>query len=150
MAIIRWYDPPEAGRSGHLLDRLQREMNRIFTDFSRGAPSRVGVFPSINLSEDQENLYLRSELPGIRPEELDISVEGETITLRGERKLAETGENVSYHRREREAGRFRRIISLPSKIDTEAVNATFKNGILKIVLPKAKEAQPKQIKIQTG
>lgn len=101
----------------------------------------------MNVSEDAENLYLYAELPGIKPEDIEISVEGESVTLRGERKL-QAAQNVSYHRRERESGRFRRIITLPTRINTEAVNAHFKNGVLKIVLPKAEEAKPKQIKVK--
>lgn len=150
MAIIRWYEEPEHTRSGSELERIKREMNRLFSDFlGRGTPSfRTGVFPPVNVSEDSENIYLRSELPGIQPEEIDISVEGDTITLKGERKL-KTAENVSFHRREREGGRFRRIVTLSTKIDPDAVKAAFKNGILKIVLPKAPEARPKQIKVMT-
>lgn len=92
---------------------------------------------------------MSSELPGIEPGDIDISVEGETLTLRGERKLPETGEGVNYHRREREAGRFRRIVSLPARIDPDGVEAVFKNGVLRIVLPKAAEARPKQVKVKT-
>jgi HSP20 family protein len=151
MAIIRWYEQPDFQRFSGELDRIKREMNRLFSDF-RGRGSSLlhtGVFPPVNLSEDAGNLYLRAELPGIQPEDIEICVEGETLTLKGERKLAAT-ENVSFHRREREGGRFRRILSLPSRVNAEAVSAVFKNGVLKIVLPKAPEAQPKQIKVATG
>jgi HSP20 family protein len=150
MAIIRWYERPDPRGLSDQVERMQREMNRVFTDFfGRGAsPLRAGVFPPVNVTEDQENLYIRAELPGIKPEEMEISVEGETLTLRGERKL-HTAENVSYHRREREAGRFRRILTLPARINPEGVNAIFKNGVLNVVLPKAEEARPKQIRIKS-
>jgi len=150
MAVIRWYEQPELTRSGGELERMKREMNRLFSDFfGKGTSSfRTGVFPPVNLGEDSENLYLRSELPGIQPEDIEISVEGDTITLKGERKL-QAAENVSFHRREREGGRFRRIVTLSTKIDTDAVKAVFKNGVLKIVLPKVAEARPKQIKVAT-
>jgi HSP20 family protein len=146
MAIIRWYDRPDFSP----MERLQREMNRAFSDFfGKPSPMHAPVFPPVNLSEDEENFYLRSELPGVKPEDLDISEEGETVTLRGERKLAKAGENVSYHRRERESGRFRRTISLSARIDPERVNALFIGGVLKITLPKAKETLPTQIKIKS-
>jgi HSP20 family protein len=151
MAVIRWYERPDPFRQGSEVERMQREMNRLFSDFlGRGASSsRVGVFPPLNVSEDAERLFVRAELPGIKPEDLEISVEGETLTLRGEKKLSEAGDNVSYHRREREAGRFRRILTLPCRINTEAVEASFKNGVLTIILPKAAEAKPKAIRVKS-
>lgn len=151
MAIIRWYDYPESSKPAEMIDRLQKEMNRIFSDFSgRRLPFVRGtVFPPVNVSEDTENIYIRTELPGIKPEDMDISVEGETLAIRGERKLVEAGENVSYHRRERESGRFRRTMTLPVRINPEGVSAAFRNGVLKITLPKAPELRPKQIVVKS-
>jgi HSP20 family protein len=151
MAIIRWFEPPTLPRSSDVMGQLKKEMDRLFSDFTgrTGFPHRAGVFPPINVSEDSEKIYVRSELPGIEPDDIDISVEGETLTLRGERKLPEAGEGVSYHRREREAGRFRRIITLPARINPDGVEAAFKSGVLKIVLPKAAEARAKQITVKT-
>jgi HSP20 family protein len=150
MAIIRWYERPEMFRVGEEMERLQREMNKLYSSFFGGseAPFRLGVFPHVNVSEDADNLYVYAELPGIKPNDIDISVQGETVTLRGERKLPETGENVSYHRREREGGSFRRVISLPTKINPDAVEAKFTNGVLKVTLGKAPEVKPKQIKVK--
>ena len=151
MAIIRWFQPPTLPRSSDVMGQLKKEMDRLFSDFTGRTASlhRAGVFPPINVSEDSENLYVSSELPGIEPDDIEISVEGETLTLRGERTLSEAGEGVNYHRREREAGRFRRIITLPARINPDGVDATFKNGVLKIVLPKAAEARAKQVKVKT-
>ena len=151
MAIIRWYERPTLPRSFDVMGQLKKEMDRLFSDFTGRtvSPHRAGVFPPINVSEDGENLYVRSELPGIEPEDIEISVEGETLTLRGERKLPEAGEGVNYHRREREAGRFRRIITLPARINPDGVEAAFKDGVLKNVLPKAVEARAKQVKVKT-
>lgn len=150
MALIRWMDRPEFSRMSEELERMQRDMNRLFSGFmGRGvSPFRGDVYPAVNVSEDADNLYVRAELPGMLPEEIDISVEGDTVTLRGERKL-QTAENVNYHRREREAGRFRRIFTLPTRVNPEAVVASFKNGVLKITLPKAEEVKPKQIPIKS-
>lgn len=150
MTIIRWHDQPSLLRVGEEMGRIQREMNRLLNSFSGLQPSlfRTGVFPPVNVSEDQDNLYVRSELPGLAPQDIEISVEGDTLTLRGERKL-QAAENVNYHRREREAGRFRRVLSLPARVNTEAVQATCRDGVLKIVLPKAEEAKPRQIRIKT-
>jgi HSP20 family protein len=151
MAIIRWFERPSVPRSHDVMGQLKKEMDRLFADFSGRPPSpyRTGVFPHINASEDDENLYVRSELPGIEPHEVEISVEGDTLMLRGERKLPETGEGANYHRREREAGRFRRVVTLPARINPNGVEAIFKNGVLKIVLPKAAEARAIQVKVKT-
>ena len=152
MAIIRWYDRPDFSKMGEDLERLQRQMTKLYSGFlGRGeSPFRIGVFPPVNVSEDSKNLYVRAELPGIKPEEVEVSVEGETLSLRGERKLAETAENVNYHRREREGGVFRRTISLPTRIDPEGVDAKFINGTLKVILPKAPEVRPKQIRVNVA
>ena len=148
MAFIRWYERPGASRSGQVLDRLQREMNRVFSDYLTGeSPMRAVPFPPVNISEDDANLYVRAEMPGIKLDDIEISVERESLTIHGQRKPAEAAEGTSFHRQEREGGRFRRIMSLPSSVEFEEAVATFKNGVLKIVLPKAKEAQPRQIKV---
>ena len=139
MAIVRWYDQPTTARPLGLMDQWKREMDRLFADFTGRTVSsyRAGVFPALNVAEDNEKLYISSELPGMEPNDVEISVEGETLTLRGERKLSEAGEGVNYHRREREGGRFRRIVTLPARIDPTGVEAVFNNGVLNIVLPKA-------------
>lgn len=151
MAIVRWLNRPDWTRPVSDMERLQREMNDLFTGFFGRAPGRVrpAVFPALNVSEDENNLYVRAELPGISSEDIDISVEGDTLTIRGERKLAEPSGEVNYHRREREAGRFRRIVTFPTKLQPDAAEAIFKNGVLKLVLPKAEEAKPKQITVKT-
>ncbi len=150
MAVIRWFDRPDFPRFSGEAERVQREMNELLSALGRSASplSRSGVFPLVNVSEDTDNLYVRAELPGVQPGEIEISVEGETLTLGGERKL-QAPEGVSYHRRERESGRFRRVITLPVRINPDAVTALFKNGALKITLPRAEETKPKKISVKT-
>jgi len=153
MAIVRWSEGPDLFRAVNELEQLQREMNRLFSTYGGGSSPRLhnfGVFPPLNVSENADNLYVRAELPGVKPEDIEIAVEGETLTLRGERKLPQAASNVSYHRREREAGRFRRIVSLSTRINPDGVDAHFKNGVLEIVLPKAAEAKPRQIPVKVG
>jgi len=151
MAIIRWYDRPSAYGSLREMEDLRQEMNRLFSSFfgKSGPWPRQGVYPALNVTEKENVIVVRGELPGIRAEDMEITVEGETLTLKGERKLQDP-EGVSYHRREREAGRFRRIVNLPARIDAEAVEASFQNGVLTIKLPKAKEALPKQVTVKSG
>jgi len=132
------------------LERMSRQMDRL----SQGLLGRsdlnlrpASVFPAINLTEDEENYYVRAELPGIQADALDIQAVGRNLTLSGERKIASEGENVKYHRREREAGKFSRILGLPGDIDTDKVVAKLADGMLTITIAKAEAAKPKQITI---
>jgi HSP20 family protein len=134
------------------LDRMRREMDLITENLTRrfvGAPG-AGVFPLMNLTEHQDNYYVRAELPGIKADELDITVTGNTLSISGERKIPAEDEKAQYHRREREAGRFSRIISLPAVVDGGKVEAHCVDGILTVVLPKAEAAKPKQISVKTS
>jgi HSP20 family protein len=131
------------------LDRMRREMDNLFGEFQQG-PYRVlgaGVFPMLNLTEDKDNYYARAELPGLKSDEIDISVTGKSLSISGERKIPSEGENVRYHRKEREAGRFSRMITLPGDVDVDKVDANHSGGILTVVIPKAEAAKPKQITV---
>ena len=134
------------------LERMRRELDRLSGDFT-GSVFRLptaGVFPLVNVTEDQNNYYVRAELPGVKTDELDISVTGETLTLSGERKLLAESEKASYHRREREAGSFSRVISLPGRLDVDKVKAHAEDGVLTVVLPKAESAKPRQIAVKSS
>ena len=153
MAVVRW----KPGFFGWHRDpfsemnRLRRDMDRIFGDYSagRGIAPAAGVFPALNISEDDSNLYVRAELPGVNPEDIEMTTKENNLILKGERKIAAEGEKVSYHRRERDAGKFRRIISLPTRVDADKVTAVCKNGVLTVTLPKAAEAKPRQITVKS-
>ena len=121
--------------------KMQREMESFLDSFSGS-----GVFPAVNVSEDAENIYLTAEIPGIRPEEIDISVVGRTLTIRGERRIEEAS-NVGYHRRERSGGLFRKALTLPYDVDADKVIAACEDGVLKLTLPKADEVKPKKIEV---
>ena len=142
----------ERGSAFDELERLRGQMNSLFEGLSgRSFPvPTAGVFPLMNLTEDGDNFYIRAELPGIKADDLDISVTGDSLSIVGERKLAAGDENTRYHRREREGGKFNRIINLPKQINTEKVEANTANGILTIVLPKAEAAKPRQISVKTS
>lgn len=132
------------------LDRLRRQMNRLGGGLSRDLfrePS-AGVFPLMNVTEDKDHYFVRAELPGLKADELDISVTGDTLSISGERKLAAEDREAQYHRREREAGTFGRIVSLPGQIDPGKVEAHCTDGVLTITLPKAEAAKPKQIVVK--
>ncbi|MEJ2024209.1 MAG: Hsp20/alpha crystallin family protein [Deltaproteobacteria bacterium] len=104
----------------------------------------------MNVTEDNDNFFIRAELPGLKGDELNISVTGDTLSISGERTLTVEDEKARYHRREREAGTFSRIVSLPGQIDAGKVEARCADGVLTIVLPKAEEAKPKQIAVKAS
>lgn len=132
------------------LEQLRRQIGRMVDEYG-GVSSlrgRTGVFPAVNVTENRENYYLRAELPGVRAADLDIQATGNTISVAGERKIAGAAENARYHRREREAGKFSRVISLPGDIDMDRVKANMADGILTVVVPKAEKAKPRQIAVK--
>ena len=134
------------------LERMRRELDRLFEDTTRGflREPAAGVFPMVNVTEDSENYYVRAELPGIKPDELDISVTGNSISISGVRKISAQTEDVKYHRREREAGEFSRIISLPGQVEPSNVEAQCNYGVLTMILPKPEAAKPKQIEVRAS
>ena len=153
MAVVRW----KPGLFGwHRdpfgeMDRFRREMGKLIDAFNVGRRSDqvAGVFPALNVSDDEDNLYVRAELPGVAPEDIEITTKESNLILEGERKTTAEGEKVPYHRREREAGTFRRIISLPTRVDADKITAVCKNGVLTVTLPKAAETKPRQIEVES-
>ena len=129
------------------LHRMRQQLDQMFDDTPQQRVS-AGVFPLINLTEDKDSYYVRAELPGVKGDELDIQVTGKNLAISGERKIAAAEEGARYHRREREAGTFYRMIGLPAEVDSDRVDANLENGILNIVVPKAEIAKPKQISVR--
>ncbi len=129
----------------------RRDLDRLLQTFSAPKPAELaslaGVFPPLNVGEDEDSYYVDAEVPGMDPDELKLSVVGMTLSIAGERKIPELEGGASYHRREREAGSFRRSLNLPNRIEADAVTANYKNGILSITLPKAAEAKPRTISV---
>ena len=152
MITRRFFDWPAFGWRSHFdeLDRLRRQLDRMMRDNEpmpfRG-PGR-GVFPLLNLTEDDSSYYLRAELPGVKSDDLDINATDNNISINGERKLPEENENARFHRRERDFGRFSRAITLPGKIDSDKISANMADGMLTITIPKAESAKPRQIEIK--
>jgi HSP20 family protein len=110
-------------------------------------PASAGVFPLIDLTEDKDKYYIRAELPGVKGNELDIQIKENTLAISGERKIAAEEEGARYHRREREAGTFSRMIGLPGDVNPDDVAAKLENGILTVEVAKAEAAKPKQITV---
>jgi HSP20 family protein len=153
MMILRrpFYNPSLDFRSAfEELDRIRRQMDEIFGDLDRRPQGLLGagVFPLVNLTEDKDNYYVRAELPGMKAEDINISATGNSLSISGERKIPSEGEDVRYHRRERNAGSFSRVLALPGEVDVDKIEASHVNGILTVVIPKAEVAKPKQISIR--
>lgn len=137
------------------LQTLQERMNRLFTDQFAGIGSEdsltAGSFmPPVDVYEDEHSIQLRMEVPGIEEKDIDIRMENNVLTVRGERKFEKDEKEENFHRIERRYGQFTRSFTLPSTVNPEDVNADYTNGILKIKLAKRAEAKPKQIKVNIG
>jgi len=139
--------PTSSWNPANELERIQRELGHLTRGFTR--EPMAGVFPLMNLTEDKDNYYVRAELPGIKGGDLEIQATGDSLTISGERKISEDA-NATYHRRERESGKFSRILTLPGEIDTDKVEATCVDGILTIRLPKAEASKPRQITVKSS
>lgn len=152
MIYRRFYNLPSYGfhNAFEQLDRMRRQFDRLFGDVQ--GPSRgllgAGVFPQINLTEDADKFYVRAELPGVKSDDLEMQATAKNLSIAGERKIEAENEGVRYHRREREAGKFSRMITMPTEIDPERIEAKLQDGILTIRVPKAEAVKPRQITIK--
>lgn len=145
-----WGVPSWEARNLTELDRMRRQMERLFEGLGSAypRPGAAGVFPLVNLTENKDNYFIRAELPGLTAEQLDIQVTGNSVSIAGERRIQEEHKEARYHRREREAGRFSRVIGLPTDVNAEKVDASLVNGILTVTVPKAEAAKPRQIAVK--
>lgn len=133
-----------------LLDELRREIHPAQRGPSGSFQGTRGVYPPVNLFETDEGYVLTAELAGVAPESVDVSIEGSTVTLSGERKIEyAASDGTAIHRRERQSGTFRRGFELPTEIDVDQAKATHKNGVLTLTLPKSPVSKPRQITIET-
>jgi HSP20 family protein len=138
----------------HPVMQLRDEMDRLIGEFmdptNSGSTTRYGIrsrgFPSLNVWECGDDLYAEAEVPGVKSEDIDISVMGNDLTIRGRRGETQV-EGAAFHRQERGVGEFNRVLRLPVEIDSSRVEASLKDGILLVKLPKAESAKPKKIKV---
>jgi HSP20 family protein len=145
MAITRW-DPFRE------VAALQNRMNSLFRDMNENeSPVTTASFvPAVDVYEDDKKVMLKIEVPGMDEKDLDVSVENNTLTVKGERKFEKEEKEENFHRIERRYGSFYRAFTLPSTVNTENVQASYSAGVLKLELAKKPEAQPKQIKVHVG
>jgi len=128
------------------MERMRREMNQLmgaFRPFVGG-----GVFPAINIYDNGEAYIAQAELPGVDPREVDVTVTGNTLNVKGKREIQPAGDKAAYLRRERAAGEFNRAFKLPEAVDSGKVQAIFRNGILQVMMPRAEQAQARKVSIK--
>jgi len=129
------------------MDRLQRDMNRLFNLYSPSSMRQAPTYPAINIWVSNDSQFVSAEMPGVHVEDIDINVDGDTLTISGELGSDEVPEGAHIHRKERGAGKFSRTIQLPYPVDADKVEARFNNGILSIALPHIEAVKPKKITI---
>lgn len=147
MAIVRW--SPFRDLMG-----IQQEVNRLFDDLitrrtETGAEGAVWV-PAVDVSESADAIRVKVEAPGVAKDDFKISVQNNVLTIRGEKKMEKETTEENYHRVERVYGSFFRAVELPSAVQTDGVNASYRDGVLTITLPKSEEAKPKEIAVEAG
>ena len=146
--MIRWEPFRE-------LATLRDRMDRLFDQYSRGWGADEGLTtslwnPPVDVYETNESIVIKADLPEVAPNDVDIAVQGNTLTVRGGRKRESEIHEKDYHRVERSYGTFARSFTLPATIDADKIEANFSQGVLKINLPKREESKPKQVKVKVG
>jgi HSP20 family protein len=145
MAIVR-YDPFRDLRT------LQEEVNRLFSTnltraFGDEGIARGAWAPSVDIYENKDQIVIEAELPGMKQEDFDLSIENNVITLRGERRFEKTDDTDNYHRVERSYGSFTRSFTLPQTVSSEGAKAEYNNGVLRVTLPKREETKARRIEV---
>ena len=147
--LVRWEPTRE-------LSTLRDRMDRLFNEtFGRGWGGEEGLStsvwtPPVDVFETPESIVLKADLPDVNKDEVDVSIENNTLTLKGERKLEKETKEKNFYRMERSYGTFSRSFTLPPNVAADRVEASFENGVLTLTLPKREESKPKQIKVKVG
>jgi HSP20 family protein len=155
MNLLRWQKPGLAGwTSLDGLSSLRSEIDRLFeaplTELARTSRFLSGSAPALDIYEDKDNFVVKVELPGMKKEDINLSLHDGSLSISGERKSDKKWENAEAYRTERFFGRFQRTVALPAPVAADKVNGQYKDGVLTVTLPKAEEAKPKQIDVQVN
>ena len=150
MSLVRWRDRGELSPWAPLRD-LEGQFNRLFGELARDYdPFDRGWAPAVDLKENEQDYTLEADLPGMKKEEVDITVIDNVITLKGERRHESETKEKDYHRVERRYGSFERSFEIPGGFDADKIAAHFDNGVLRVTLPKREESKPKQIEVKVN
>jgi len=156
MTLTRWTKPEVSNWTPFWqLSTLRDEIDRLFetplAEVTRGSQQFLGGWlPAVDLYEDKDNVIVKAELPGMKKDEINISLHEGVLTLAGERKEEKESKDAEVYRSERFLGRFQRTITLPSPVQMDKVHAAYKDGILTVTLPKTEEVKPKQIEVKVS
>jgi len=149
MTVLTRWDPYRELNT--LQDRMNRLFNASFSNEGRDESlATSGFAPAVDVYEDEHNVTLKIEVPGIDEKDIDVRVENNILTVQGERKIEKEEKEENYRRIERQYGSFTRTFTLPNTVDTESASANYDKGVLKVTLAKKAEAKPKQIKVNVG
>lgn len=151
-SLTRWQRPEVSGWHGFgRLNNLRDEIDRLFeaplAELARTSQILSGWTPALDVYEDKDNLFVRAELPGMKREDISLTLHDGSLSISGERKSEDKYKDAEVYRSERFFGRFQRTVTLPTPVQAEKVKAQYKDGILTVTLPKAEEAKPKQIDV---
>lgn len=155
MNLLRWQQPalshwPNLGRLTDIRNEIDRLFDAPLEELARSSQLLSGWTPVLDVHEDKENIVIHAELPGMKKEDIDVSLHDGSLSISGERKAEKKFEDAEVYRSERFTGRFQRTIVLPSPVAAERIKAQYKDGILTVTLPKTEEAKPKQINVLEG
>jgi HSP20 family protein len=155
MNLIRWQKPVlSTWRSFDRWSDLQNEIDRLFevplTELARNSQLLKGWTPALDLHEDKDQFVAKVEVPGMKKENIDISIHDGSLTISGERKREEKSEDAEVYRTERFVGRFQRTVTLPAPVAADKAKAEYKDGVLTVTLPKTEESKPKRISVENG
>lgn len=145
MLVDRWFPFFDVGKT---LEEMDRALSRMGQPLGLRSVPR-GTFPAINVYEQDDSIVLTAEVPGIKPDDLDVTVVNDSVTLKGRRQEQNPSDDSRIYRRERAAGAFARTVTLPESIDPNSVQAWYKDGILRVHMSKAQEAKPKKVTIKS-
>jgi HSP20 family protein len=153
MAIVRWSPTRELAAFPTDVLSMQREINRMFDDFFRSDRDDSSLLaqswkPAVDIVEEDDAYVAKVELPGVKKDDVKITMQDNVLTIRGEKKSEKKGKEENLHHFERYYGAFQRSFSLPTSVKNDKIDAEYKDGVLTIIMPKAEEAKPKQIEVK--
>ena len=154
-SLTRWQRPelstwPTIGRLTGLRDEIDRLFESPLAELARSSRLLSGWTPALDVYEDKDNLYVKIEVPGMKREDIDVSLHEGSLSVSGERKSEQKHQDAEVYRAERFFGRFQRTVTLPTPVAADKVRAQYKDGILTITLPKTEEAKPKHIDVNVS
>jgi HSP20 family protein len=131
-------------------EQMQHELERVLDTAFGSVGQSPGVYPPVDVFDRGDAYVVKAEVPGVSPDRIEIHVEDDTLTIRGERTFPEPSPEAAYHRRERSQGQFRRVVRIPGRLAADEAKAQYRDGVLTVTIPKATETRPRRVDIQAA